>query len=115
MQSEQKKSLWQTATNIKVSRDDKAWEVEVKAEIPAEALVRYRALALKEIQKTAKLDGFRPGKAPEDAVLRVYGKATVMRQAAELAIQNELPLVLAAEKLAIVEAPRVTTDAPEIG
>lgn len=103
------------ATNIKVSRDAEAWEAEVKAEIPVEAMTFYRAAALKEITKTAKLDGFRPGKAPEDAVLRVYGEAAIMRQAAESAIHSELPEILAAEKLAIVDAPRVTTDTPESG
>jgi FKBP-type peptidyl-prolyl cis-trans isomerase (trigger factor) len=103
------------ATNIKVSRDDAAWEAEVKAEIPAEAMATYRMQALKEIQKNAKLDGFRPGKAPEDAILRTYGEAAILRQAAEHAIQNELPEILAAQKLAIVETPRVTTDTPQAG
>lgn len=105
----------QTATNIKVSRDTEAWEAEVKAEIPAEAMATYRAEALKEIAKTAKLDGFRPGKAPEDAVLRVYGESALLRAAAERAIEQELPLILAAQTLGIVEAPRVTTSEPEAG
>jgi len=103
------------ATNVKVSRDEKAWEVEVTAEIPAEALASHRAAALKSIQKSAKLDGFRPGKAPEDAIIRVYGEGAIMRHAAELAIESELPLILAKEQVAIVEAPRVTTGAPESG
>src|SRR3989338_12933 len=115
MQNEQKESSGAGATNIKVSRDDGAWEVEVKAEIPAGAMDIYRAEALKEIQKTAKLDGFRPGKAPEDAVLRVYGESALLRAAAERAIQSELPEILAAQKLFIVETPRVTTDEPVAG
>lgn len=101
--------------NVKVSRDDKAWEIEVKAEIPAEALVYYRGAALKEIQKTAKLDGFRPGKAPLDRIVQVYGEATILREAVQTAIQLELPELLAAEKVLIIESPRVTTDAPETG
>ncbi|MCR4281011.1 MAG: trigger factor family protein, partial [Candidatus Kaiserbacteria bacterium] len=66
-----------SATNIKVTRDKDAWEVEVKAEIPAESYSRYRAETLKEMQKTAKLDGFRPGHAPEEAIIRVYGESTI--------------------------------------
>ncbi|MFA7309399.1 MAG: trigger factor [Candidatus Paceibacterota bacterium] len=104
-----------TATNVKVSHDKKAWEVEVTAEISAEALATHRAAALKNIQKSATLDGFRPGKAPEDAIIRVYGEGALMRHAAELAIESELPLILAKEQVAIVEAPRVTTSAPETG
>lgn len=101
--------------NIKVTRDDTRWEVEIKAEIPADVLLRYRAIALKEIQKTAKLDGFRPGKAPEDQIIKVYGEGAILREAAQHAIQHELPELFAAEKLLIIETPRVSTEAPEDG
>lgn len=104
-----------TATNVKVSRDENAWEIEIKAEIPAESFAHYRAQALKEVASTAKLDGFRPGKAPEDAVLRVYGEDAILRHAAEHAIEHELPELLAKEQIAVVEAPRVTTSTPESG
>lgn len=102
-------------TNVKVTRDDAAWEAEVKAEIPAEMLAHYRTEALKEIKKTAKLDGFRPGKAPEEQILQVYGEGAVLREAVQQAIQHELPELLAAQKLLIIESPRVTTDTPESG
>ncbi|MBI4087808.1 hypothetical protein HY418_00270 [Candidatus Kaiserbacteria bacterium] len=101
--------------NVKLSRDEKAWEVEIRAEIPTEEMTRYREGALKEIQKTAKLDGFRPGKAPLERIIEVYGEGAVMREAAEHAIQHELPELLAAEKLLIIETPKVTTDAPVSG
>lgn len=100
---------------VKVTRDDNAWEVEVKAEIPAEALAQYRETALKDIQREAKLDGFRPGKAPIERIVQVYGEATILRQAAEIAIREELPELLAAENLPVVEAPRVATETPENG
>src|SRR3569832_118612 len=103
------------ATNVKVTRDEKAWEAEITAEIPAEAMQKYRGDALKEIQKSAKLDGFRPGKAPEAQIVRVYGEAAVLREAAEHAIQHELPEILAKENLPIVDTPRVSTDTPESG
>lgn len=104
-----------TLTNVKVSRDKERWEVEIKADIPAESLTRYRAEALKEIQKTAKLDGFRPGKAPESRIVEVYGEDAIMRHAAEHAIEHELPEFFAAEKLPIVGAPKVTVDPPKSG
>ena len=102
-------------TNVKVSRDETKWEVEIKAEIPAEVLSRYRADALKAIQKTAKLDGFRTGHAPEERIVQVYGESAILREAVELAIQKELPELLAAQKLLIIESPRVSTDAPSTG
>src|ERR1700722_9495702 len=97
-----------SATNIKVSRGDKRWEVEVSGELPAEALLKYREEALKEIQRDAKLDGFRPGKAPIERIVQIYGEPTILRHAAEHAIQHELPEILAAENVPIVETPRVT-------
>lgn len=103
------------ATNVKVSRDKERWEVELSAEIPAEALLKYRDEALKEMQRDAKLDGFRPGKAPIERIVQIYGEPTVLRHAAEHAIQHELPEILAKENLPIVETPRVSTDEPESG
>jgi len=98
--------------NIKTTRDDAQWEVEIQAEIPAEALETYRTEALKEIQREAKLDGFRPGKAPLDRILAVYGEGEVLKHAAEHALQHELPELLASEKLLIIESPRVTMSTP---
>lgn len=103
------------ATNVKISRDEKAWEVEISAELPSGALDTYRAAAIRNIQKTAKLDGFRPGKAPEDAIVRVYGESAILRAAAEEAIQHELPELLAKQDFVIVDTPRVTTSEPVAG
>ncbi|MBI2612203.1 hypothetical protein HYW59_00085 [Candidatus Kaiserbacteria bacterium] len=102
-------------TNVKVSRDENAWEVEVRAEIPAEAMQEYRTEALNEIQKSAKLDGFRPGKAPLERIIQIYGEPTILKNAAEHAVQHELPELLAAEKLLIIEPPRVSIETPESG
>ena len=38
---------------------------------------------LQRVSRTAKLKGFRPGKAPAEAVLRVYGESALLRAAAE--------------------------------
>jgi FKBP-type peptidyl-prolyl cis-trans isomerase (trigger factor) len=99
----------------KVSRDEKAWEAVIEAEIPAEVLARYREESLKEMQREAKLDGFRPGKAPIERIIQIYGEPAILRHAAEHAIQHELPELLAAENLLIIESPRVETDAPVAG
>jgi trigger factor len=104
-----------SATHVKISRDESAWEVEISAELPPEAVAKYRANALKNIQRDAQLDGFRKGKAPEDAILRVYGETAIMRAAAEEAIQHELPELLAKQDFAIVDTPRVTTSEPVSG
>lgn len=104
-----------SCTDVKITRDEKQWETEIKAVIPVETLAKYRAEALKEIAKTAKVDGFRPGHAPENRIIEIYGESAIMRAAAEHAIQGELPLLLAAENVLVIEAPRVATDTPETG
>jgi len=104
-----------TTDNVKVTRDESAWEIEIKGEISADSLVKYREEALKELQKTAKMDGFRPGKAPIERIVAVYGETAIMRQAAQYAIEAELPELLAKENVLIVEAPRVQTETPEMG
>jgi FKBP-type peptidyl-prolyl cis-trans isomerase (trigger factor) len=101
--------------NVKVSRDEKAWEVEVRAEIPAEGISEYREKTLKEMQREAKLDGFRPGKAPIERIVEIYGEQTIRKHAVEHAIQEELPELLAAEKALIIESPRVSIEAAEEG
>ncbi len=101
--------------NVEVTRDEKAWEVEVKAEITPESLEKYRDATLTELQKTAKLDGFRPGKVPQDRIVQIYGEDAIMRLAAENAIRAELPEILAKEQLLIIESPKVTTDSPVLG
>lgn len=98
--------------NVRAVRDDKLWEIELKAEIPAARLAHYRDEALSEMQKTVKLDGFRPGHAPKEAILRIYGEAEVMRHAAEHAVRHVLPELLAAEKANIVDAPKVSIEPP---
>ncbi|MDO8561230.1 MAG: trigger factor [bacterium] len=104
-----------SATNVKITRDKETWEVEVTAEIPSDAYARYRGETLKEMQKTAKLDGFRPGHAPESEIIRVYGESAVAHHAVEHAIQHELPIILAKENLPVVETPRVTIGTPADG
>ena len=89
--------------------------MEIHADIPAESLATYREEALKELQKTAKIDGFRPGHAPADRIVQLYGEPALLRLAAERAIQQELPELMAKEQVLIVETPRVQTETPEIG
>jgi FKBP-type peptidyl-prolyl cis-trans isomerase (trigger factor) len=103
------------ASNVKVSRDDARWELEVRGEIPAEALSKYRAQALKEVAADAKIAGFRPGKAPESVVLKHYGEQSILEHAAEHAVKDEIPEILAKEKANIVESPRVSIEPPVMG
>src|SRR4051812_45748108 len=109
------KSAGSNAANVTVTRDADRWELELRGEIPAEALSKYRAEALKEVTAEAKIDGFRPGKAPESVVLQRYGEQSILEHAAEHAVKDEIPLILAKEKANIVESPRVSIEPPVSG
>lgn len=94
----------------KVTRDEKNWEIELRGEIPAENIATHRAHVLNDLKKNATLDGFRQGKAPEDAVVRAIGEPEILRRTIEHAVQHELPEMLAKENANIVATPRVTVE-----
>lgn len=101
--------------DVKITRDEERWELELRAQISAEGLDAYRAAALRDIAKEAHIDGFRPGKAPEAMVLQKVGEKAVLEQAAETAVKHELPELLAKEGANIVSSPQVVIEPPEAG
>lgn len=103
------------AQNIKISKDTERWELEVKAELPADAIASYRSETIAELAKDAKIDGFRPGKAPEAVIVKHYGEKAILEHAAEHAVKHELPELLAEQKANIVDAPRVSIEPLEPG
>ena len=49
-------------------------EKSLRVEVAAELVQPVRAQVMKEFQKQAKLDGYRPGKAPAELVLQRFGQ-----------------------------------------
>ncbi|MFZ2886340.1 MAG: trigger factor [Minisyncoccia bacterium] len=94
----------------KITRDEKTWELEVKATIPVESIGEHRKHILAHLIKDAELPGFRKGKAPEAAVVKHYGETAILRETIEHAIQHELPEILAGENVNIVSAPKVMVE-----
>jgi FKBP-type peptidyl-prolyl cis-trans isomerase (trigger factor) len=95
-------------TNITKTPKPETSEVELTAAIPVEAVAKYRTQALKELGKDAKLAGFRPGHIPENVLVQHIGEAAVMRETANAAIGEEIPLLLATEKIPAIATPQVT-------
>ena len=64
--------------------------------------------AFKKANKTAKIDGFRPGKAPKDMFLKKYGIGVLFEEAAEILLEDAYKKVMEDNKdLQIVAQPRV--------
>jgi len=100
--------MTKNAVNVSIQRKPEDPTVEVRAEIPADAVARYRAKAVKEVGNEVTVDGFRKGSVPENIILQRVGEAAVMERTASIAIAEELPLILAEEKIVAIETPKVS-------
>ena len=57
--------------------------------------------------KNAKIDGFRPGKAPKDVFIKHYGKESLYFDAADSLVQSSYVKVLEREKVVPVVEPKI--------
>lgn len=92
--------------NIKVTKLPDA-EVEIEGEIGAERMSELRNRALGTISKEIEIPGFRKGKAPSEIVVQKVGEMRLLEEAAEMALQEEYPIILFNEKINAVGLPHV--------
>ncbi len=64
-------------------------------------------LAFEKVNKEAKIDGFRPGKAPRSMYEKKYGKQDILFEAADMAVKKEYDRLLTNEKVMPVIEPKV--------
>lgn len=69
-------------------------QIKIEAEFEAELFDGFKRRAAKKIAKQAKIPGFRPGKAPYDVILRMYGEGVINEEAVELLIDEQYSKVL---------------------
>lgn len=74
-------------------------QMKVVAEFEASALEKYKHQAARKIANKAKIPGFRPGKAPYDVVLRLYGEAAIEEEAIEFMVEDVYPQMLDEAKI----------------
>ena len=63
--------------------------------------------AFEKVNKSAKIDGFRPGKAPRSMYEKKYGNQEILFEAADMAVKKEYTRLLTKEKLMPVIEPKV--------
>jgi trigger factor len=78
-------------------RDDH--QMKVVAEFEADVLEKYKHQAARKIATRAKIPGFRPGKAPYDVVLRLYGEEAIVEEAKGLLVDDNYPKILDEAKI----------------
>ena len=69
--------------------------------------VSLQDTAYTKVSKKAKVDGFRPGKAPREMYEKKYGKQDILFEAADMAIKKEYERLLTKEKVMPVIEPKV--------
>lgn len=82
-------------------------QLEITVEITPEEYQPFLEKAAKKIAESAKIDGFRPGKASYELIVKKVGKNEVWQQAIEPAIHKTFVEVLQKEDLKTVGQPRV--------
>jgi len=63
--------------------------------------------AFNKVNKKAKIDGFRPGKAPREIYEKNYGKQDIFYEAADMAIKKEYDRIITEGKILPIIEPKI--------
>ena len=80
---------------------------EFNLEVKGKEWVSLQDEAFNKVNKNAKIDGFRPGKAPRSMYEKKYGKQDILFEAADMAIKKEYERLLTKENVMPVIEPKV--------
>jgi trigger factor len=80
-------------------------EVEITASISAEILATHRIKALKDINESVTIDGFRKGLVPENVLIAKVGEAAILEEMAEAAISKAYIEIILDNKLDAIGRP----------
>ena len=69
-------------------------QVEIIAEVEQVQFDQYKSIAARNISKESKIPGFRPGKAPYDVIMRIYGEELIEERAVEELVNKIYPEIL---------------------
>ncbi len=81
--------------------------VEIVATVDWKTLSGYRDRAIADFKKIIKIDGFRPGSAPDTTVEKTVGEMGMLEKMAELAIADTYPKIIMDEKIDAIGRPSV--------
>jgi len=90
-------------------------EAQVTGEISLPFLVELRPKAVKYLSEHAKISGFRPGKIPEDVLVKNLGEMRIVEETAELALAQEFNNILKEAKLTSIGRPEVSITKIAVG
>ena len=82
-------------------------EYEISASIPADVMATYRSKAIKALGENVTVPGFRKGHVPEDMLIGHIGESRVMERAANLALADIYPHMIAELDIKAIGSPLI--------
>ncbi len=92
-------------TSATINKASKS-QVEIVGVISAEILASYRAKALKNINDSVTIDGFRKGMVPENVLVAKVGAAAILEEMAELALSKAYFDIIVDNKIDAIGRPQ---------
>ena len=89
-------------------------ERKMKVQVPAERIEQEVDKRLREVGKTAKLKGFRPGKVPPKVIQQKYG-GQVRQEVLRDIVESSYSEAIDKENFRPAGSPRIEPDQPEDG
>jgi trigger factor len=69
-------------------------QVEIITEVGQEQFDQFKSIAARNISRESKIPGFRPGKAPYDVIMRIYGEELIEERAVEELVNKIYPEII---------------------
>jgi FKBP-type peptidyl-prolyl cis-trans isomerase (trigger factor) len=83
-------------------------EVEITGELSVQEFAAYRERALKTLNQSVSVDGFRPGQVPEKVLETKVGEERILIEMAEIALQETYPKIITENKIDALGRPEIT-------
>lgn len=93
--------------NVEIRKLPKS-EVEIEAEITAEALDEARKTSIKELMQTVEIPGFRVGHAPENVLVKNIGEMKILERAASILLDTEYGNIIGEHDIKAIGMPKIT-------
>lgn len=80
---------------------------ELNFKVSGNEWLKLQDIAFEKVNKKAKIDGFRPGKAPRDVYQKKYGIKDILFEASDLAVKKEYERIMKETKILPILEPQI--------
>lgn len=82
-------------------------EIEISGELPSADFDNFWTEAVEKVSARTDLDGFRPGKIPENILIQKVGESEILEEAAQLALESLWPKILTEKNMEPLGHPEI--------